>query len=375
MLVGTGASLGPTGSGAITATTMPFGGLTAGSFTAGTATIGTGGSLAPTGSGSLTANVFTPAGTTNNCVKWGVGGALADAGAVCGAGGGSTVTVNGGSALPSPVNFQNGAATNGITITASNPSLGNVQFAATGTRTIAGGGTSATTAITAFNNLSPLTTTGDLLTFAAGANARLGVGTSGQCLTSTGTAPAWGACTTGSLTGSAAVASIPKMATTTSITTSSISDNGTTVSTSEPVSTPTVTYTGTGPLIVTGTEGSCAGATSAKDVLCLGDATTHTAQVSVNGGSFVQLARVLTGSTGSLGGSAIANGACSTTVATITGAALGQAVIVTPTTVPGAGFFWDGYVSTTNTITVRVCNATGSTNSPTASGYNIRVIL
>ena len=56
---------------------------------------------------------------------------------------------------------------------------------------LADGGTGQTTANAAFNALSPLTTTGDTLTFSGGVNARLPVGTVGQVLQSTGTAPAY----------------------------------------------------------------------------------------------------------------------------------------------------------------------------------------
>jgi hypothetical protein len=51
-----------------------------------------------------------------------------------------------------------------------------------------------------------------------------------------------------------------------------------------------------------------------------------------------------------------------------------MAVIATPATYPGDGFFWHGYVSTGGTVTVKVCNATGTTGTPTASAYNVRII-
>lgn len=60
----------------------------------------------------------------------------------------------------------------------------NLDFAkiTTGNITIARGGTSATTALGAFNNLSPLTTKGDLLSHDGTNNVRVGVGTDGQLL-------------------------------------------------------------------------------------------------------------------------------------------------------------------------------------------------
>jgi hypothetical protein len=52
--------------------------------------------------------------------------------------GGASITVNGGAALASPVNFQNGAAVNGFTVNFSNPSAANVQAALSGTLADAG---------------------------------------------------------------------------------------------------------------------------------------------------------------------------------------------------------------------------------------------
>lgn len=63
----------------------------------------------------------------------------------------------------------------------------------TGTVAIANGGTGQTTASAAFNALSPVTTTGDLI-LGNGANSatRLPIGTNGQILTSDGSTAAWG---------------------------------------------------------------------------------------------------------------------------------------------------------------------------------------
>ena len=65
---------------------------------------------------------------------------------------------------------------------------------AAGTLPIAAGGTAGTTATTAFNNLSPITTTGDLI-LGNGTNSatRLGIGASTYVLTSNGTTAAWAA--------------------------------------------------------------------------------------------------------------------------------------------------------------------------------------
>jgi len=68
----------------------------------------------------------------------------------------------------------------------------------TGTLPIANGGTGQTTASGAFNALSPITTTGDLI-IGNGTNSttRLGIGTSGYVLTSNGTTASWQASTGG----------------------------------------------------------------------------------------------------------------------------------------------------------------------------------
>ena len=61
----------------------------------------------------------------------------------------------------------------------------------TGTLAIARGGTASGTALGAFNNLSPLTTRGDLLTRDATNNVRLAVGAADRFLGSNGTDPSW----------------------------------------------------------------------------------------------------------------------------------------------------------------------------------------
>jgi hypothetical protein len=82
----------------------------------------------------------------------------------------------------------------------------------------------------------------------------------------------------------------------------------------------------------------------------------------------------LAGVTGSIGGSALAAGSCASGTATLSGAAAGMAVIATPATYPGGQFFWDAYVSATNTVTVLVCTDLVAGGTPTASAYNVRII-
>jgi hypothetical protein len=67
-----------------------------------------------------------------------------------------------------------------------------------GTLGFSRGGTGQTTAAAAFNALSPLSMEGDLQYYHSGSNARLGVGSNNQCLTSNGTDPVWGSCGAGS---------------------------------------------------------------------------------------------------------------------------------------------------------------------------------
>ncbi|MEX3933259.1 hypothetical protein AB4Y32_15900 [Paraburkholderia phymatum] len=80
----------------------------------------------------------------------------------------------------------------------------------------------------------------------------------------------------------------------------------------------------------------------------------------------------LTGTSGSIGGSALAAGACSSGTVSIAGSTTGMAVAIAPATYLGDGIFWHGYVSTGGTVTVKVCASASAT--PTASTYNVRVI-
>ncbi|KTS01962.1 hypothetical protein SB2_28055 [Methylobacterium radiotolerans] len=91
-----------------------------------------------------------------------------------------------------------------------------------------------------------------------------------------------------------------------------------------------------------------------------------------NVGGTLTTSTTLAGTTASIGGSALAAGACASGTATIAGAKSGMAVAATPSTYPGDGIFWNGYVSAANTVTVKVCGAVAST--PAASAYNVRVL-
>ena len=78
-----------------------------------------------------------------------------------------------------------GLSFNGGPITASG------TITATGTLGLGYGGTSATTAIAAFNALAPTTTSGDIIYRTATGNVRLAIGTSGTILTASGGLPVW----------------------------------------------------------------------------------------------------------------------------------------------------------------------------------------
>lgn len=82
------------------------------------------------------------------------------------------------------------------TISGSSNTITNVSLSTgvTGTLPIANGGTGNTSASSAFNALSPITTTGDLI-IGNGSNSatRLGIGTNGYVLTSDGTTASWAA--------------------------------------------------------------------------------------------------------------------------------------------------------------------------------------
>lgn len=80
------------------------------------------------------------------------------------------------------------------------------------------------------------------------------------------------------------------------------------------------------------------------------------------------------GTTRDIGGSSIANGACSSSTIGVSGATTSMPVAVTPNRFPGVGFLWIGYVPSAGTVVVEVCNVSGASATPAASAYNVRVI-
>lgn len=80
---------------------------------------------------------------------------------------------------------------------------------------------------------------------------------------------------------------------------------------------------------------------------------------------------VLRGSTGGVGGSPLAAGACVTTTVTVTGALPSMVAGTSPVSDPGAGFYWYARVNTINQVTVYLCAAVAGTPSTTA--YQVSV--
>ena len=81
----------------------------------------------------------------------------------------------------------------------------------------------------------------------------------------------------------------------------------------------------------------------------------------------------LSGTTSSIGGSALAAGICTTGTASVTSATNYMAVAASPVADPGTGFTWGAWISAANTVTVRVCNISGASATPTSTAYNVRV--
>lgn len=75
--------------------------------------------------------------------------------------------------------------------------------------------------------------------------------------------------------------------------------------------------------------------------------------------------------TASIGGGALLAGACTSGTVVVTGATTGMVVGAAPVTYPGDGTVWFGYVSSADTVTVKVCAILALT--PTSSAYNVTV--
>ncbi|MGB7547922.1 MAG: hypothetical protein WBM14_09240 [Terracidiphilus sp.] len=125
----------------------------------------------------------------------------------------------------------------------------------------------------------------------------------------------------------------------------------------------TKTLAGSGAAVPTGPTASTSG-----DIVTF---TGTTGQIQ-DSGKLLTAITPLAGTTGSIGGSALAAGACTSGTVSIAGATTSMAVTATPATYPGDGMAWRPYVSAAGTVTVKVCADVAGT--PTASAYNVRVI-
>jgi len=81
---------------------------------------------------------------------------------------------------------------------------------------------------------------------------------------------------------------------------------------------------------------------------------------------------VLVATSGSLGGRALTAGSCSSATVPIPGATSDMVTTASPSSDPGSGFYWLAFVSSPNTVIVRICAAVAGT--PAATTYNVRVI-
>lgn len=80
---------------------------------------------------------------------------------------------------------------------------------------------------------------------------------------------------------------------------------------------------------------------------------------------------VLSGITGSIGGGLLTAASCTSGTATVTGATVGMVATADPATYPGDGAQFQTYVSSANTVTVKVCALLLLT--PVATTYAVRV--
>jgi hypothetical protein len=98
--------------------------------------------------------------------------------------------------------------------------------------------------------------------------------------------------------------------------------------------------------------------------------------VSENGfivGSGSQITKVLSGSA-SLNFGSIATTASADLTITVTGAAVGDEVIMALPAAPAAGIVFNAFVSAANTVTIRATNVTGLSVDPAAATYGVVVI-
>jgi hypothetical protein len=130
------------------------------------------------------------------------------------------------------------------------------------------------------------------------------------------------------------------------------------------------TGTGAHTINIGGSAGTVAVNSSNWNVSSAG-AVSGVTSFSVNGGS--ALARYIT-ATGTIDFASTASSTCATSTITVTGAQTGDTVqLGAPATVEN-GIVWSGYVSATNTVTVRECNVTTSTIDPASASWRASVL-
>jgi hypothetical protein len=106
--------------------------------------------------------------------------------------------------------------------------------------------------------------------------------------------------------------------------------------------------------------------------LLYADSTAHQWKKIENNGAAFAVAGTLSGTTGSIGGSALTAGQCASGTVSVANSTTTMTVSVSPNTYPGDGFIPWGYVSANGTVTVKVCAQAAGT--PASSTYNVRVI-
>ncbi|MGG2044131.1 hypothetical protein [Burkholderia gladioli] len=140
-----------------------------------------------------------------------------------------------------------------------------------------------------------------------------------------------------------------------------------------------ITFTGSGTTINNNSGGPIlnVGGSTGADMINSGYLTeaSLTGYVYCNGASARCTASTsvgLAGTSSSIGGSALAAGACASGTVTVTGATTSMVAQASPVTYPGDGNVWSAYVSGADTVTIKVCAVVAGT--PTASTYNVRVL-
>lgn len=78
--------------------------------------------------------------------------------------------------------------------------------------------------------------------------------------------------------------------------------------------------------------------------------------------------------TATLDFSSISAGASQELTVTVTGAAVGNVVILGAPAAIETGLVWNGYVSATNTVKVRISNITGSSINPASASWRVSAV-